>query len=228
MDIKHFYQEKGEGDCMILLHGNGEDHTYFEGQIEDFSKHFHVYALDTRGHGKTLRGEAPFTIRQFAKDLKSFMDEHQIEKANLLGFSDGGNIALVFALKYPYMVDRLILNGTNLNPRGVKKRTQIPIEIVYRIAKRFEKNSDKAKANAEMLGLMVHDPNINIEELAKLKAKTLVIAGDNDMIKEEHTRSIAKKIPGAKLCILKGNHFVANKEPEAFNKVVLEFLLDKS
>ncbi len=126
------------------------------------------------------------------------------------------------------MVDRLILNGANLNPRGVKKRTQIPIEIVYRIAKRFEKNSDKAKANAEMLGLMVHDPNINIEELAKLKAKTLVIAADNDMIKEEHTRSIAKKIPGAKLCILKGNHFVANKDPEAFNKVVLEFLLDKS
>lgn len=75
---------------------------------------------------------------------------------------------------------------------------------------------------------MVHDPSINIEELAKLKAKTLVIAGDNDMIKDEHTRLLAKKIPDAKLCILKGNHFVANKEPEAFNKEVLAFLLKKS
>ena len=228
MDIKHFFQEKGAGPNLILLHGNGEDHTYFEGQVEAFSKYFHVYALDTRGHGKTPRGKAPFTIRQFAKDLKSFMDEHQIEKANLLGFSDGGNIALIFALKYPHMVDRLILNGANLNPQGVKKRTQIPIEIGYRIAKLFEKNSREAKAHVEMLGLMVHDPSINIEELAKLKAKTLVIAGDNDMIKDEHTRLLAKKIPDAKLCILKGNHFVANKEPEAFNKEVLAFLLKKS
>ena len=81
MDIKHHFIEKGQGDPLILLHGNGENCDYFVGQIDAFSRYYHVYALDTRGHGKTPRGEAPFTIRQFADDLLSFMDEHDIGKA---------------------------------------------------------------------------------------------------------------------------------------------------
>ena len=76
-----------------------------------------------------------------------------------------------------------------------------------------------------MLGLMVNDPNIMPEELSAIKAKTLVVAGTNDMIREEHTRLIASGIPDAELVLIKGNHFIANKEPEAFNRVVLSFLL---
>ncbi|MBP5746583.1 MAG: alpha/beta hydrolase, partial [Lachnospiraceae bacterium] len=87
MDIKHYYIEKGTGQNIILLHGNGENSDYFAGQIDEFAKRYHVYALDTRGHGKTPRGDAPFTIRQFADDLKDFMDEHEITKAHILGFS---------------------------------------------------------------------------------------------------------------------------------------------
>ena len=135
MDIKHFYVEKGQGDPIILMHGNGEDCSIFNGQIDVFAQHYHVYALDTRGHGKTPRGDKPFTIRQFADDLMGFMDEHQIEKAHVLGFSDGGNIAMIFAMKYPERVDHLVLNGANLTPAGVRRSIQIPIEIGYRIAK---------------------------------------------------------------------------------------------
>ena len=111
MDITHFYVEKGQGDPLILLHGNGEDHTYFDHQIDVFAQHYHVYALDTRGHGQTPRGTRPFTIRQFADDLLAFMDARHIERAHLLGFSDGGNIAIIFAIRYPERVDRLILDG---------------------------------------------------------------------------------------------------------------------
>lgn len=190
----------------------------------EFSRYYHVYAIDTRGHGKTPRGEAPFTIRQFADDLLEFMDDHNIGSAHLLGFSDGGNIAMIFALKYPERVKRLILNGANLDARGVKPVTQIPIEIGYRIAKLFAKKSESAKANAEMLGLMVNDPNVLPEELAGIKAKTLVIAGTKDMIKEKHTRLIADSIPDAQLVFIEGDHFIANKSPQAFNQKVLEFL----
>ena len=91
MDIKHYYTESGQGDPIILLHGNGENCSYFSRQMDAFSKWFHVYAIDTRGHGKTPRGDMPFTIRQFAEDLLGFMEEHRIGKAHLLGFSDGGN-----------------------------------------------------------------------------------------------------------------------------------------
>ena len=224
MDINHFYIEQGTGFPLILLHGNGEDCAYFTRQIDSFSENFHVIALDTRGHGQTPRGEAPFTIRQFAEDLLAFMDQHNIEKAHLLGFSDGGNIAMVFALAHPERVDKLILNGANLDASGVKRKIQIPIEIGYRIAKFFARKSPKAKKNAEILGLMVNDPNVKVEELSRIQNKTFVIAGDNDMIKDQHTRLIAQSIPGAELCILQGNHFIANKNPQSFNEAVLRFL----
>ena len=224
MDIEHYYIEKGQGKPLILLHGNGENCDYFVGQIDEFARYFHVYALDTRGHGKTPRGEAPFTIRQFADDLRDFMDAHQLEKAHLLGFSDGGNIAMVFAMKYPERVDRLILDGANLDARGVKRSIQIPIEIGYRFARLFAGRSEEARRHAEMLGLMVHDPNVLPEELAAIRARTLVIAGTKDMIKEVHTRLMADHIPGARLVFLEGDHFIAIKHPDAFNRAVLDFL----
>ncbi len=224
MDIEHFFIEKGQGEVLILLHGNGENSDYFQGQINEFARYYHVFAIDTRGHGKTPRGNAPFTIRQFADDLLGFMDARQIGKAHLLGFSDGGNIAMIFAMRYPDRVARLILDGANLDAKGVKRTVQIPIEIGYRIARIFAGKSKTARRNAEMLGLMVNDPNVLPEELAGIQAKTLVMAGTKDMIKEEHTRLIADSIPNAQLVIIEGDHFVANKCPQAFNKVVLEFL----
>ncbi len=208
MDINHYYIEKGTGFPLILLHGNGEDCGYFVHQMEPFAKHFRVIAIDTRGHGQTPRGEASFSIRQFAEDLLDFMNLHQIEKAHILGFSDGGNIAMVFALMHPERVEKLILNGANLNASGVKRKVQIPIEIGYRIAKIFATKSPAARKNAEMLGY-----------------PTLVIAGEKDMIKDSHTRLIAKSIPEAMLSIIPGNHFIANKNPDTFNEVVLRFLL---
>ena len=129
MDITHFCLECGQGVPLILLHGNGGSGEYFQHQLTVFAEHYHVYAVDTRGHGKTPRGDRPFTIRQFADDLLGFMNDRQIEQAHLLGFSDGGNIAMIFAMQYPDRVDRLILNGANLDPAGVKRSVQIPIEI---------------------------------------------------------------------------------------------------
>lgn len=224
--IMHHYVERGSGFPLLLLHGNGEQCGYFEYQMEPFASHFRVLALDTRGHGQTPRGTAPFTIRQFADDLLAFMDRLGIEKAHLLGFSDGGNIAMVFALRHPERVERLILNGANIDARGVKAGVQLPIEVGYRIARLFASRSAKALRNAEMLGLMVNDPNVRPEELAHITCPTLVVAGDKDMIKDSHTRLIASAIPGAQLAILRGDHFIANRNPEAFNAAVLRFLCD--
>ena len=88
--------------------------------MDYFSRNYRVIVVDTRGHGQSPRGTAPFTIAQFADDLKDFMDELDISKAVILGFSDGANIAMKFVLKYPERVKALILNGGNLNPKGVK------------------------------------------------------------------------------------------------------------
>lgn len=224
MDMKLYYQEAGAGEPFILLHGNGESGEYFQHQIDYFQRRYRVIAVDTRGHGKSPRGAAPFTIAQFANDLYDFMQGHGIARAVILGFSDGANIAMKFAMQRPDMVKALILNGGNLDPSGVKRLPQLSIEIGYRIASRFAARSPDARKNAEMLGLMVNDPYIQPSELAKITMPTLVVCGTNDVIKESHTRMIAENIPNAHLTILRGTHFVANEHPAEFNQAVDVFL----
>ena len=224
MDIELFYTKQGSGPSLLLLHGNGEDGTYFIHQIAEFSKDFTVYAIDTRGHGNSPRGTAPFTISQFADDLLTFMDQRGLDRADILGFSDGGNIALTFALRHPDRVHRLILNGANLDPKGVKPLVQLPIVAGYHLASLFK--SPKARAKAELLGLMVNEPRIVPAELKKLTMPVLVMAGTKDMIQERHTQLIAASIPGARLAIIPGDHFIANKEPAAFNRAVRTFFTE--
>lgn len=230
MDISLFYQENGSGEPLFLLHGNGQDRTYFNSQIEFFSDKYRVIAVDTRGHGRSPRGTAPFTIEQFAEDLNELMTELEIPEAVVLGFSDGANIAMKFALKYPDKVKALILNGDNLDTGGIKSHVQIPIEAGYKTTKLFAKKSEEAKRNMELLGLMVNEPNIKIGELHSIPVPTLVIAGSKDIVKRTHTESIAENIPDARLSFIQGNHFIANKEPDKFNREVESFLksVDKS
>lgn len=224
MDITLNFTEQGSGFPLILLHGNGENSDYFCHQMAYFAQKYRVIAIDTRGHGGSPRGAAPFTLQQFAEDLHDFMVARGIARAHILGFSDGGNIALLFALKYPDFVERLVLNGANLNPAGVKIAVQLPVTWGYYLASFFGKISEPARKKAEILGLMVNEPHITGEMLETLSMPVLVIAGTKDMIKDDHTREIAGAIKGAALKILDGDHFIAAKCPEAFNTAVASFL----
>ena len=223
-DIHLHYTRQGSGPPLLLLHGNGEDGGYFVHQTEYFSRHYTVYALDTRGHGQSPRGAGPFTMARFAQDLLDFMDEQKLERAHLLGFSDGGNIALTFALLHPERVDRLVLNGANLDPGGVKPVIQIPIVLGYRLASLFAGRNPEARLHAEILGLMVNEPRIPPEALKELRLPVLVIAGTRDMIREAHTRMIAGALPDSRLVLIPGDHFIAARNPEAFNQAVEAFL----
>ena len=195
---------QGGGPPLLLLHGNGEDHTYFTPQMAPLGAYRTVYALDTRGHGRSPRGDVPFTMAQFAQDLLDFMDGEGLERADILGFSDGGNIALTFALAHRERVDRLVLNGANLDPSGVKAHIQLPIVLGYRLASLFASKNPGARRNAEILGLMVNEPHIDPAALEDLRVPALVIAGTRDMIREEHTRLIAGALPESRLVILEG------------------------
>ena len=156
--------------------------------------------------------------------MKDFLDNREIRRCHLLGFSDGGNIAVLFALKYPDYVEKLILNGADLSPSGVKLSTQIPIVLgwgLLQIIRRFDK---KAQPKWELLDLMTTQPHIKPASLSALTMPTLVVAGERDMIRDRHTRLIARSIPNSRLSILPGDHFVARRNWQAFNPVVLEFL----
>ncbi len=237
MDIRLHYKEAGQGFPLILLHGNDEDLTYFRRQIPVFAQIARVLAVDTRGHGQTPRGKAPFTLTQFAADLLAFMDEQGIEKADLLGFSDGGNIALLFALKYPQRVRSLIICGANLYPAGLDTSFRLACGISYRALSLLEKAkpgrqaSGKARIKAgrkasrrELLSLMLKEPHIDPAALSQLQMPVLVMAGTHDMIKRRHTELIAASIPGARLALIRGGHSLAASRPEEFNRRVLRFL----
>ncbi len=221
MDIDLNYTEHGSGEALVLLHGNGEDSTYFEHQIPFFAQSYRVLAVDTRGHGTSPRGAAPFTLEQFALDLEAFLDSHDIERAHLLGFSDGGNIALLFALDHPQRVRSLVLCGANLFPEGLAPDVR---EEDARAFQEAERAGDGR--TCELLRLMMDEPHIDPADLERLRMPALVVAGTHDMILEEHTRLIAASIPGAQLRILEGSHFVAAENPGAFNETVARFLAD--
>lgn len=226
-DIQLAYREQGSGFPLILLHGNGESGAYFHHQLDYFAPYYRVIAVDTRGHGASPRGSAPFTLRQFADDLHDFFLEQGISQAHVLGFSDGGNIALYFASKYPNAVKSLILNGANLNPSGVRRSVQLPVELGYRFASCFAARSERAARNAELLGLMVHEPDLCPQQLSRLTMPALVIAGTRDMIRRSHTEQIARSLTRAQLVLIDGDHFIAEKRPEAFNRAVFYFLREQ-
>ncbi len=224
-----FYSEYFPADpqapTLILLHGNGEDHTYFVKQIPAFSPHFRLVLMDTRGQGQSTGGDGELNFSVFAADLLALMDHLQIAKAHLLGFSDGGNLALTFALAHPERVQSLILNGANLEPGGVKLSTQLPIVLGYGCCRLLSPFSRKARQNGAVLGLMVNHPHIPPQALAALTMPALVIVGERDMIRDRHSQLIARSLPNAQFVrIPGGDHFCAAKCPEVFNHAVLSFL----
>ncbi len=218
------YIEKGMGNPLILLHGNGEDSSIFEKFIAKFEHKYHIYAIDTRGHGKSPMGEESFSIYQFAEDLLGFMDFHKIEKADILGFSDGGNIAMVFASKYPGRVDRLILNGANSKPSGMKTGIHLIMWITYIFSSIFAGISQKSKRTKELFSLMLFEPKLTENELKAISAKTLVLVGTNDLIKEKESRYITKTIPNAKLCFVLGGHMILKENLKDYSYAVEKFL----
>lgn len=226
MDNELSYAEFGAGSPLVLLHGNGEDRNYFEAQISPFATRYRVIAVDTRGHGQSPRGSEPFTLSQFADDLYGLLDRLSIDQTDILGFSDGGNIALLFALRHPLRVKRLVLNGANLYPGGMKLLPWLAIDALYIGACFTSLFCKGTRHKRELLGLMATQPHIHPEVLRLLAMPVLVIAGTHDLIRDSHTRLIARSLPQSTLVLLEGGHCIAQKKPEAYNQAVLAFLAE--
>lgn len=210
---------------MVFLHGNGEDHRYFSEQIAYFRDRYRLVLMDSRGHGKSEFGSRGLDFSIFSEDLCRLMDFLDIPSAHLLGFSDGGNLALTFALQYPQRVQSLILNGANLKPGGMKPGVLLAVLMEYGWCKVLSVCNQNQRKKLEILGLMVHHPHIEPKQLEALPMPALVIVGEQDMIRHRHSRMIADSLPNADFVCLKGaDHFCAAKVPEAFCRATEEFL----
>ena len=213
-----------EAPALVLLHGNGEDLHIFDPQIRYFSQYFRTIAIDTRGHGKSTRGKAPFTFHTFANDLMGVFQALHIDKAHIIGFSDGAITALHLALTHSELISSMVLLGANYNPKGLRMIPRMNIRFVYAclaIVSLFSKKMCKRK---EIWSLMVSQPNLTIEQLSHLEMPTLIVTGKNDMVSQSHNDEMHRAISDSRrLIIPNGNHFWMLKQPEKLNQYIMDF-----
>lgn len=190
-NVELFYEVVGSGDPLVMVHGNGEDHTIFDRAAELLSGHFTCYLLDSRGHGQSQK-VTEFHYDDMAEDVYQFIQALHLEHVTYYGFSDGGIIGLLLAGRHPGLLDKMIISGANTRPDAIRRW----LAVVFRIINRIHKNP--------LFTLMLTEPHISKEQLQAIDTPVLVLAGSKDLILEENTRFIAEHIPGATLRILEG------------------------
>lgn len=211
---------------LLLLHGNGEGSACFTKQFEAFGSGYTVIAMDSRGQGRSTFGRKKLTVAQIAADAFSLLEALGVKKTSVVGFSDGANVAIAMLLAdEKHIIEKAVLAGANLNPKGVKELYQKPIELGFKLLAAKAQHESAARRKLAVMSLMVREPNFKPDELKQISVPVLVMAGSRDMIKPAHTRLIAEAIPNARLEIIRGcDHFVFSKAPEQANAAVLNFL----
>ncbi|GLC79870.1 alpha/beta fold hydrolase [Lacrimispora brassicae] len=189
--ITLFYEVSGSGPAILLVHGNGEDHRIFDETAELLKKDYRVYALDSRDHGKSTRVKT-LSYDEMAEDVAEFVRKLKLEKPYFCGFSDGGIIGILAAIRYPELFSKLVLCGANAYPQGLKW-------YWFKLFTLMETLSHDHK-----LQMLLKEPQITQKELESISVPALILAGEGDMIRESHTRYLASKIKGSSLRILPG------------------------
>ena len=188
--VELYYEKTGAGRPLLMVHGNGEDHSIFNEAVKELKRDFCCYAVDSRSHGRSSRVPT-LHYEDMADDMIAFMEALNLRDAVFYGFSDGGVVGLIAASRCA-RITTLIVSGANLSPKGVARKIRLSIW-----AWNLLKPDDK-------LALMLREPQISEDTLRAIRAETLVLAGSGDLILPEETRRIAAGIPGAKLQIVQG------------------------
>lgn len=207
------YEQAGEGAPVLLLHGNGGSHrdlSVLTGQLS--SSGYQVYAIDSRGQGANAPlGE--YHYEDMAEDTYAFIQALGLQKPILYGWSDGGIVGLLTEIRHPGTLGALAISGANLDPQGIKDELLLSYQAM------------DALSPDPLSKMVLTEPHITPEELKGLSLPVLVTAGAMDMIKEEHTKSIAEAIPGARLVILEGEtHGSYILGSEKMGNLLLSFL----
>lgn len=186
------YIKEGNGNPLILLHGNGEDSQIFDKLIDKLKQQFTVYAIDSRNHGGSTKTE-DYTYEIMAEDIRQFIYQLDLKQVSIVGFSDGAIIGLLLALKYHQIFEKMVLLGVNLKPTDFKSY------IYDSIVEEYEKTKDP------LFKMMLEQPNIELEELRNVTIPTLVIAAEDDLYHEDSFQNIVDTMPNAELKIIKGH-----------------------
>jgi pimeloyl-ACP methyl ester carboxylesterase len=230
--IKIWYASFGKGETVILLHGGLGNSAYWGNQVPVLAQHYRVVVMDSRGHGRSTRDSRPYGYDLMADDVVGLMDALKIDKAAIVGWSDGAILGLDIALRHPTRISKLFAFAANSDPNGVKDVGQSPVFTAYiaRAEKEYEALSTTPKEYQAFLDQISHmwasQPNWTAADLARITTPTWIVDADHDeAIKRENTLFMADHIPNAGLLIQpEVSHFSFLQDPEQFTRDVLHFM----
>jgi pimeloyl-ACP methyl ester carboxylesterase len=235
-DVHTWYDEQGEGDPLVLLHGGLVSNETWGAQIPEFAARYRVLAPERRGHGRTPHVDGPLSYDDMAADTIGFIEKVAGGPAHIVGWSDGGIIGLLVAISRPDLVRKLVAIGANYDTAGVSQEVQDAMfashdaDEMAMLRQMHEAvapgGPDSWKVLFDKFTIMAKtQPHITPEELGRISAPTLVLTGDDDLMTLEHTATLFRAIPGAQLAVVPGaSHAVAMEKPDEVNRIVLDFL----
>ncbi|HKN00453.1 MAG TPA: alpha/beta fold hydrolase [Candidatus Binataceae bacterium] len=230
--IRLWYAEFGHGTPVIMLHGGLANSDYWGLQVRALASRYHVIVMDSRGHGRSSRTNAPISYDLMFSDVLALMDYLHIDKAAMVGWSDGAIVGLDIAIHHPDRLTRLFAFAANSNPSGVKDVNQSPVftAMIARAAKQYAQLSPTPTQYQSFLADIEHmwatQPDFTDAQLRHIPVPTWIVDGDHDeAIKREDTDHMASLIPGAGELILPDvSHFAFLQDPAMFNEALLHFL----
>lgn len=223
--IKLYYEVYGQGQPLLLIHGNGGSIKDFRYQIPYFAKHYKVIAVDSRAQGKSVDTSNVLNYEMMTDDFNALLDHLKIDSAHVIGWSDGGINGLLLAIRHPKKVKKLAITGANLRPDSTAIIADGYGMIHGELARLRAEKQDAATQNTiKLLHMMEVEPNIPLSDLRKIKCPVLVMGGDYDVIKPAHTLEIFQNIPQAYLWILPSSgHGVPIRYRQEFNTKIRHF-----
>jgi pimeloyl-ACP methyl ester carboxylesterase len=216
-----YYAVHGDGPTLVLLHGGGDsgEHSFVR-QLDVFSEHHRIVAPDQVGQGRTPGVLGPLSYTAMMQDTAALLQLLKLEHVDVVGFSDGGILALMLAIQHPELVRRLVISGVNIAPEGL---TAEGLEGLRAAQTPMPETIDEKLARLWLTSPT--DAELNLALLAKIDQPVLVISGDRDAITLEHTLQIFHALPKAELCVLPGtDHATFSGRPEWLNPIISAFL----
>jgi len=217
--IQLYYEAYGSGEPLIMLHGNGGSIEAFRNQIPFFARRYRVIAIDSRLQGRSGGAVDTLSYDMMAADFAGLLDFLHIDSAYVLGWSDGGIVGILLAMHYPDKVKKLAVSGANLVP----DTTALFAADLKEMRRTLASPATTAKEKT-LNRMMIYQPHVPYSDLKKIHCPVLVMAGDRDVIKPEHTLKIYQSLTNGSLCIFPdSHHHVCQEHPELFNETVLRF-----
>jgi pimeloyl-ACP methyl ester carboxylesterase len=230
--VSLYYETYGQGPPVLLVHGAAAFLETMHPFITALASTHTVIAVDSRAQGRSTDSSAPVSYAQMGDDMIKLLDKLGIAQIDVIGWSDGGIVGLDLAMKHPSRVRRLMAISANFDANGVAPNAlgpQAQAEITAEIKPFYDAIApDPSHFPVMVRKIMVMvktEPHYTIAELGRIKAKTLIVAGENDLILRQHTDALAHAIPGAKEIIVPGaTHLGPLEAPETYTKIAQDFL----